>query len=88
MFNNSNPQDTKRTALLELRNRALHLHTNIKAIEQQQAVLASQRSIMGEGMFLQKMAIAEQDVARKRAVLNKWNTMLSANGMPPIGQGV
>jgi hypothetical protein len=61
---------------------------NIKVTEQQQAALASQRSMMAEGMFLQKMAIAEQDIARKRAVLSKWNMMLSANGMSPIGQGM
>ena len=88
MFNGTTPQDTKRAALQELRDRALHLHTNIKVIEQQQAALASQRSMMAEGVFLQKMAIAEQDIARKRAVLTKWNMMLSANGMPPIGQGM
>lgn len=88
MFNGATPQDSKRVALQELRNRALHLHTNIKIIEQQQAVLNSQRSDMGEAMFLQKMAIAEQDIARKRAVLTKWNMMLSANSMPPIGQGM
>ena len=88
MFNGTTPQDTKRAALQELRDRALHLHANIKAIEQQQAALASQRSMMAEGMFLQKMAIAEQDIARKRAVLTKWNMMLSANGMPPIGQAM
>lgn len=88
MFNGTTPQDTKRAALQELRNRALHLHTNIKLIEQQQAALAGQRSIMGESMFLQKMAIAEQDIARKRAVLTKWNMMLSANGMSSIGQGM
>ena len=44
--------------------------------------------MMGEAMFLQKMAIAEQDVARKRAILSEWNMILSANGMPPIGQGM
>jgi hypothetical protein len=82
------PQDTKRAALEELRDRALHLHTNIKATEQQQAALASQRSMMAEGIFLQKMTIAEQDIARKRAVLSKWNMMLSANGVSPIGQGM
>lgn len=88
MFNGTTTQDSKRVALQELRNRSLHLHTNIKAIEQQQAAFASQRSAMGEAMFLQKMAIAEQDIARKRAVLTKWNMMLSANGMPSIGQGM
>lgn len=88
MFNGTTPQDTKRAALQELRNRALHLHANIKVIEQQQAALANQRSMLGEAMFLQKMAIAEQDIARKRAVLSKWNMMLSANGMPSIGQGM
>jgi hypothetical protein len=88
MFNGTTTQDTKRVALQELRNRSLHLHTNIKAIEQQQAAFTSHRSAMGEAMFLQKMAIAEQDIARKRAVLTKWNMMLSANGMPPIGQGM
>ena len=88
MFNGATSQDTKRAALQELRNRAMHLHANIKNVEQQQATFASQRSIMGEAMLLQKMAIAEQDIARKRAILTKWNMMLSANGMPPIGQGV
>jgi hypothetical protein len=87
MFNGTT-QDPKRAALQELRERALHLHTNIKVLEQQHAGLASQRSLMAEGMFLQKMAIAEQDIARKRAVLTKWNMMLSANGMPHIGQGM
>jgi hypothetical protein len=72
--------------LEELRDRALHLHTAIEAIEQQQAALAGQRSMMAEGIFLQKMTIAEQDIARKRAVLSKWNMMLSANGVSPIGQ--
>ena len=71
MFNNTTPQDTKRAALQELRDRALHLHTSIAVIEQQQAVLAGQRSMMANDVFLQKMAIAEQDIARKRAVLIK-----------------
>jgi hypothetical protein len=44
--------------------------------------------MMAEEVFLQNMAIAEQDIARKRAVLTKWNMMLSANGMHPIGQGM
>ena len=88
MFNNTTPQDTKRAALQELRDRALHLHTSIAVIEQQQAVLAGQRSMMANDVFLQKMAIAEQDIARKRAVLIKWNAMLSANGIPPIDQGM
>ena len=88
MFNGSTPQDTKRAALQELRDRALHLHAGIKVIEQRQATLASQRSMMAEEVFLQNMAIAEQDIARKRAVLNKWNMMLSANGMHPIGPGM
>ena len=44
--------------------------------------------MMPESVFIQKMAIAEQDVVRKRAVLTKWNMMLSSNGMPPIGQGM
>jgi hypothetical protein len=88
MSNGTTPSDTKRAALEELRYRALHLHTTIEAIEQQQAALASQRSMMDEGMFLQKMAIAEQDITRKQAVLSEWNAMLSANGMSPIGQGM
>ena len=88
MVNGSTPQDTKRAALQELRDRALKLHANIKIIEQQQLELASQRSMMAEGNFLAKMGIAEQDIARKRAVLAKWNTMLSANGVPPVGQGL
>jgi hypothetical protein len=87
MFNGTSPQDSKRAALQELRDRALHLHTNIKVIEQQQAALSNQRSMMAEGVYLQRMAIAEQDIARKRAILTKWNMMLSANGMPMIGQG-
>ena len=88
LLNGATPQETRRAALQELREKALHLHANIKAIEQQQAAFAGQRSMMGEAMFLQKMAIAEQDIARKRAILSKWNMMLSANGMPPIGQGM
>lgn len=88
MLNGTTPQEARRAALQELREKALHLHANIKAIEQQQAAFAGQRSMMGEAMFLQKMAIAEQDIARKRAILTKWNMMLSANGMPPIGQGI
>ena len=88
MFNGTSPQDSKRAALQELRDRAIHLHTNIQVVEKQQATLESQRSMLNEGMFLQKMAIAEQDIARKRAVLTKWNMMLSANGMSPIGQGM
>jgi hypothetical protein len=88
MYNGTMAQDTKRVALQELRDRALHLHSNIKLIEQRQATLASQRSMMAEEVFLQNMAIAEQDIARKRAVLTKWNMMLSANGMHQIGQGM
>ena len=88
MFNGAASQDSKRVALQELRNRALHLHSNIKNIEQQQAMLNSQRSVMGEAVFLQKMAIAEQDIARKRAILTKWNMMLSVNGLPAIGHGM
>jgi hypothetical protein len=84
MFNGTTPQDTKRAALQELRNRAHNLHANIQSIEQQQALFNAQRPNMGETNFLQKMAIAEQDIARKRAVLTKWNMMLSANGMPPV----
>ena len=87
MSNGTNPQDTKRVALQELRDRAHNLYNNIKVIEQQQAALASQRSMMADNVFLQKMAIAEQDIMRKRAVLTKWNTMITANGIPPIGQG-
>ena len=43
---------------------------------------------MAKGMFLQETAIVEQDITRKRAVLTKWNIMLTANGMPQIGQGM
>ena len=88
MLNGTNPQDAKRNALQELRDRAHHLHNSIKVTEQQQATIASQRSMMADNVFLQKMAIAEQDITRKRAVLTKWNTMLTANGMPPIGEGM
>jgi hypothetical protein len=88
MFNNTASQDSKRAAYQDLRDRAQHMYTNIKLIEQQQAALISQRSVMGEAMFLQKMAVAEQDVARKRAVLIKWNMMLSASGILPVGQGM
>jgi len=84
-FNGMAPQDVKRAALQELRNRALLLHTNIKAREQEHAALASQRSMMAEGVFLQQIAIAQQDILRRRAVLTRWNMILSANGVPPIG---
>ena len=86
MFDDTTPQETRRTALEEEREEALQLYANIKVIEQQRAALAGQRSMMGEAMFLQKMAIAERDIARKRAVLAKLNMTLSADGMPPIGQ--
>ena len=88
MFNGTTPQDSKRAALQELRYWTLHLNTTVKVLEQQHAALASQRSMMAEGVLLQKVAIAEQDIARKRAVLTKWNMMISANGMPPTGQGM
>ena len=88
MLDGTTLQEKKFAALRELRDRAIHLYTNIKHIEQQQAALASQRSTMNEGVFLQKMAITEQDIVRKRNVLTKWNMMLSANGAPPIGQGM
>ena len=87
MFNGTSPQDSKRAALQELRDWALRLHTDIKVIEQQQAALSDQRSMMAEGVYLQRTAIAEQDIACKRAILTKWNMMLSVNGMPMIGQG-
>jgi hypothetical protein len=40
---------------------------------------------MQEHNYQQQAAIFEADIARKRVVLNKWNMMLSANGMPPVG---
>jgi hypothetical protein len=86
MFNGTSLQDSKRAALQELRDRALQLHANIKVIEQQQAALSNQRSMMAEGVYLQRTANAEQYIACKRAILTKWNMMLSANGMPTIGQ--
>ena len=72
----------------ELRDRALHLHENIRIIEERKAALTSQRSTMADDAFFQRMAIAENDIVRKRAVLAKWNTMLSANGISPVGQGM
>lgn len=69
--------NTRRAALQELRGRAVQLHAHIEVIEQQQAALAGQRSVMAEDIFLQRMAIFEQEIARKRVVLAKWNKMVS-----------
>jgi hypothetical protein len=84
-FNGPGGIEQKRQALAELRDKAVHLHNSLKVAEQAQMSLAGQRPGMPEHLYQQKASAFEQDVARKRAVLTKWNMMLSANGMPPVG---
>lgn len=65
MSNSTTPQDAKRAASQEIQDSALPLHTNIKVVGQQQVALAGRRPMVAGGVFLQKMDIAEQDIARK-----------------------
>jgi hypothetical protein len=84
-FNGPGSLEQKRAALSELREKALQLHNSLKLVEQHQLTLSSQRPGLPDATFLQRASVLEQDIAKKRAVLTKWNMMLTANGMPSVG---
>ena len=63
--NSTTPQDAKRAVSQEIQDPALPLHTNIKVVRQQQVAFAGRRPMVAGSVFLQKMDIAEQDIARK-----------------------
>ena len=84
-FNGPGTIEHKRAALAELRDKAVHLNNSLKVVEQHQITLAGQRTGLSDAIYMQRSAVLEQDMARKRAVLTKWNMMLTANGMPPVG---